>query len=269
MNIETINEYYLERFALGELSEEDNEDIRRLVSTNPELQDALEELKSSNRDILALYPPPIVRASLLTQIQQTPHKSFPLRRIFTISSVLAAFLVLILVIPLFKKEPRIIYPDSVPDITLAKGIPAVDLSKTQLLVYRKIQDKVEIMTDGKRASTGDLLQLAYVTAEETHGVILSIDGRGLVSLHFPGETGGSTVLELNKQFLLKNAIELDDAPGFERFFFLTSGSPIDVDAVLKKVRDQAEDAEFVKIRELDLPESLQQYSILILKGEGS
>jgi hypothetical protein len=268
MNKETINEYYLERYALGELPDEEKEEIGRLSSSVPEIRAVLEEIKSSDRDILTLYPPPTVKAILLARLEKAPDKSFPLKRVLTISSAVATFLILILVLPLFKKEPGIISRDSRQDITLVKGIPAVDISKTQLLVYRKIQDQVEILTDGKQAKTGDLLQLAYVTAEETYGVILSIDGRGLVTLHFPGGKGESTALELNKQFLLANAIELDDAPGFERFFFLTSGSPIDVDAVLRKVKDQSDNVEQVKQRDLDLPESFKQYSVLILKGEG-
>ncbi len=269
MNKEAINEYYLERYALGELPDEETEEIRRSISTAPDLQKALEDIQSSHNDILALYPPKVVMASLLDQMENTPRKSFPFRRVLAISSIAATFLVLCLVLPMLKKEPRIISPESMQDSTLVKGIPAVDLSKTQLLVYRKIQDQVEVLTDGEKAGTGDLLQLAYVTAEAPYGMILSIDGRGLVTVHFPQNTGDPTALELNKQSLLVNAIELDDAPDFERFFFLTSETPIDVDDVLIKVRDQAAKPQQVKRSDLDLPEKLKQYSILILKGEGS
>jgi len=125
------------------------------------------------------------------------------------------------------------------------------------------------LSDGDQARAGDLLQLAYVATEESYGMIFSIDGRGVITLHFPEDKGESTQLELNKQFSLPNAIELDDAPGFERFFFLTSGSPIDVHAVFNAVKDAARDPEQVRQTGLDLPESLKQYSILILKGAGS
>lgn len=269
MNKETISDYYLERYALGELPDEEIEEIQRLTSLNPELQAALENLESSNQDILTLYPPLTVKASLLTRLDDKPNKPFPYKRVLTIASAIATFLILILVLPLLKQEPRIIYPDSEQDITLVKGIPKVDLSKTQLLVFRKIQDQVEMLTDGERANAGDLLQLAYVATEESFGVILSVDGRGLVTLHFPEDKRESTALEPNKQFLLPNAIELDDAPGFERFFFLTSGSPIDVDSVIKKLEDLANNPERVQQAGLDLPGNFKQYSILILKGEGS
>ena len=64
---ETISEYYLERYALGELPEDEKEEIRRLSSSIPEIQTALDEIRSSDRDILALYPPKTVKAGLLMQ----------------------------------------------------------------------------------------------------------------------------------------------------------------------------------------------------------
>ena len=269
MQKETISEYYLERYALGELPDEEEEKIRRLSSSTPEILTALEEIKSSDRDILALYPPQAVKARLLTLLDDKPNKTFPLRRVLSISTAVATFLILILVLPLLKQKPRVIYPDAEQDVTLIKGIPTVDLSKTQLLVYRKMQDKVEILSDGQHARTGDLLQLAYVTTEDSYGMILSIDGRGTVTLHLPESTGESTKLEVRKQFLLPNAIELDDAPKFERFFFLTSNSPIDVDGVLQEAQGLARNPELVQQHNIALPKSYNQYSVLILKGEGS
>ena len=186
-----------------------------------------------------------------------------------LSSAVATLLILILFLPLLKQKPPIIYPDAEKEVTLVKGIPAVDLSQTQLLVYRKIQDRVETLSDGEKARAGDLLQLAYVATEDLYGMILSIDGRGVVTLHLPESKGDSTQLELSRQSLLPSAIELDDAPEFERFFFLTSDSPIDVDGILQEAQDLAKNLEQVRQNNLDLPENFQQYSVLILKGEGS
>ena len=280
MNKEVISEYYLERYALEELPDEDAEEIHRLASTYPEIQNALKEIESSNRDILSLYPASTVKASLLARLHETQGnpteggwviKTFPLRlkRILYISSAFATVMVLlILILPGLRKESGIETFEAVQDFPLVKGIQNIDLSKTQLLIFRKKKDKVEILTDGKRASAGDLLQLAYVASKESYGTILSIDGRGVITLHFPAEKGGSTDLELNKKFSLPNAIELDDAPGFERFFLITSESPIDVDDILNKAENLAKDPERAEQAELDLPDSIKQYSILILKGEG-
>jgi hypothetical protein len=269
MNKEIISEYYLERYSLGELPAEEAEEIGQMAAANPEIQAALENIESSNREILALYPPPMVKATLSIQLTEKQKKSFPLKRVLAISSAAVVLLTIILVLPLTKKKPGIIDPDSIQDVTLIKGIPKVDLSITQLLVYRKMQDQVEMLADGDHARAGDLLQLAYVATEEPYGMIFSIDGRGLVTLHFPEDSRESTKLELNTQLSLPNAIELDDAPGFERFIFLTSRTPIDVEAILKKLKGLTEYPEQAKHIDLDLPGNLKQYSFLILKGEGS
>jgi hypothetical protein len=269
MNIEIISEYYLERYALGELPDEETEEVGRMVAADPELQSALENIESSNREILALYPPPMVKANLSTQLTEMQKRSFPLKRVLAISSAAVVLLTIILVLPLLKKKPGIVYTDAERDVTLIKGIPKVDLSVTQLLVYRKMQDQVEMLADGDHARAGDLLQLAYVATEESYGMIFSIDGRGLITLHFPEGSGESTKLELNKQFSLPNAIELDDAPGFERFFLVTSRTPIDVDSVLIELERLIENPEQAQKTDLDLPGNLKQYSFLILKGEGS
>lgn len=269
MNKEIISEYYLERYALGELPDEETETIRQQVTADPELQAVLVNIESSNREILALYPPPIVKASLSTQLTGMQKKSFPLKRFLAFASVATALLIVVLVLPLLKKKSVTIYPDAEQNITLVKGIPKVDLSVTQLLVYRKIQDQVEILANGDHSRVGDLLQLAYIANEESYGMIFSIDGRGMITLHFPEDKEASTKLELNKQFFLPNAFELDDAPGFERFFFLTSKTPIDVNAVLKGLETLAENPEKIKEIHIDLPGKIKQYSFLILKGEES
>jgi hypothetical protein len=100
-------------------------------------------------------------------------------------------------------------------------------------------------------------------------VILSIDGRGTVTLHLPESQEKSTKLESGKQFLLPSAFELDDAPNFERFFFLISESPIDVNSILEEVQNMAKNPNLFQRKSLALTGNFKQYSVLILKGEGS
>jgi len=150
-----------------------------------------------------------------------------------------------------------------------KGISHIDLTKTQLLVFRKNKEDVEILDSGTLSNKGDLLQLAYVAAHEPYGIILSIDGRGEISLHFPEDKNGSTELLMNKKSLLPHAIELDDAPDFERFFFITSKNKINVQDVLLLVEELAKNPGRLRESELDLAEGMEQYSVLIIKGEDS
>lgn len=269
---ESISDYYLERYVLEELPEEETEHIRQTASEDPELRKAIEDIESSNREILALYPPSTVKTSLLTHLNETMRRTsaFSLKRILTISSALATVIVIfILIFPVLKNETEIKSIDPGRVFDQVKGIETVDLSKTQLLIFRKINEKVEILEEGTQAKEGDLLQLGYVTAKEPYGMIFSIDGRGNITLHYPAKKDGSTSLVLRKKSFLSNAIELDDAPAFERFFFITSESEINVGEILQKAKSLAQDSDRVQQDKLDLGGNLKQYSILILKGEES
>ena len=278
MNRELINEYYLERYVLEELPEAYAQEIRQLAATDPDIRAALSEIEASNRDILSTYPVSELKKSLENQQQESlnpafkrtqSHKIFPLRRILYFFYALAALLLLVLFLPQLRKEPGIPPFDEREGYSAVKGDQNIDLSQTQLLIYRKNKDNVELLSDGARVREGDLLQLAYVAASHPYGLILSIDGRGVVTLHFPVEKSNAIDLLQNKRTVLSNAIELDDAPGFERFFLITSGSHIDIDTILKKAQNLAHDPSRVIRAKLDLPSEIEQFSILILKGENS
>jgi hypothetical protein len=284
MSDEAISDYCLERYVLGELPPEEAVEVERAAAVDPRVRAALEGIETSNRDILERYPAAGFKAGLLARLEGAEDGAslrHARRRLFAatashwsralIIASASAVLVLaaVLIIPRIKGLTGVPPAGPGPDQTLVKGEAAVDLTKTQLLVYRKRGDLAEVLGDGNEAEAGALLQLAYVAAAEPHGVILSIDGRGGVTRHFPAEEGGSTLLSLNKKSLLPNAIELDDAPDFERFFLVTSEKPIDVKAVLEKAVKLAQDPGRARRSDLDLPAGLNQRSVLILKGEGS
>ena len=283
MSYGVVSEYYLERFVLGELPPEDAGEVERAATVDPRVRAALDAIDSSNRAILARYPAEDFKSGLLSRLEAAeggapglgrrffPERlAFPWKRSLAFASVAAALVIAaVLIVPGIKGPSNALLPGSGLDGTVVKGDAGIDLRTTQLLVYRKDGELTETMKDGNEARAGALLQLAYVAASEHYGVILSIDGRGGVTRHFPAEEGGSTLLMLNKRSLLPNAIELDDAPGFERFFLVTSKTPIDVASVLAKAGDLAADPSLARNSDLDLPTGLKQRSVLILKGEGS
>jgi hypothetical protein len=279
MNNELTNEYYLERFLLGELSEEESVEIQKRISEDVALQTKIEELESSNRAILARYLPSNVRAQIENRIEEARHfpplsrlmiQFFSVRRIIYVSSVfVSAVLILLFIQPGRKDKIGTLPFDSSSDISLVKGLSGIDFSTTQLLVFRKSRDSVEILHDGNRAKVGDLLQLAYIAAQKKYGMILSLDALGNITLHLPSSLSGSTELEIHTKAFLPFAIELDDAPDFERFLFITSDSPIDVAHVLSQARKLASDPVQAEKGRLDLPQDFNQYSVLILKGEDS
>jgi len=265
MSDQVLSDHILERYVLGELPPEATEEVERAAAADPSVRSAIEGLTASNREILARYPAAAVKDALLARrteakASDAPWKRWPVLAFAGAALVLAAVLI----------TPRIVDLSGGPGAVgrdLVKGEAAVDLTRTQLLVYRKSGEMAELIADGSEAGMGALLQLAYVAASEPYGMILSIDGGGGVTRHFPAEEGGSTLLSLHKRILLPTALELDDAPGFERFFLVTSATPIDVGAVQARAFDLAEDPAAARRADLDLPAGFKQTSVLILKGE--
>ncbi|MBN2717530.1 MAG: hypothetical protein JXX14_16890 [Deltaproteobacteria bacterium] len=113
-------------------------------------------------------------------------------------------------------------------------IPSKDDRAPRLRLYKKIADYPELLRSGDSVFEGDEVQLQYTT-EMAFAVILSVDGRGVVSQHFPDQ--GSTEARIKSgTHVLPFAFELDDAPGFEIFFMLASDAPIPLKQVLKSSR---------------------------------
>lgn len=120
------------------------------------------------------------------------------------------------------------------DVTIIKGIAPA------LFVYLvRPAEAPEPLTVGAQARAGDRLQLSMAPAGRAHAVVVSIDGRGHVTLHFPERADGSTAVERARDEVpLPHSFVLDDAPSFERFVIVTTSAsaaadhPIDVDDVL-------------------------------------
>jgi hypothetical protein len=136
-----------------------------------------------------------------------------------------------------------------------------------LLLYRQESGPPQQLADGALGRAGDLLQLGYVAAGQPNGALLSIDGRGGVTLHFPAAVDGATALHQRGVTLLDRSFRLDDAPHFERFFFVTAsdGRTLSLAAVLDSARQLAQRGDAARSQPLPLPPSLHQTSLLLHK----
>jgi hypothetical protein len=70
-------------------------------------------------------------------------------------------------------------------------------------------------------------------------VILSVDGRGAVTRHLPANGARAALLGHDRMNLLDAAYELDDAPGWERFYFVTADAAFDVEGIVSAARQLA------------------------------
>jgi hypothetical protein len=265
MGAETLRNWELERFLLGELPPERMAEIRASLLTDPELARKIDDLRRSNQDILAHYPPEAILPGALGQAQRRarqhsgPRGRHALwRRVLYSAPILAAAAVLLLVV-LSDRTPS-------PGLRV-KGPAGIDLTKVQLLIYKKTDAGNVILKDNDTVRAGDLLQLAYVPAGRKYGMILSIDGNGLVTPHYPADGQGLTRLKQKPSVLLPNSYELDQAPDFERFFFITSSSAIETQDILNKARKLARSLQAARTSPLDLPASFNQFSVLLKKAK--
>lgn len=136
----------------------------------------------------------------------------------------------------------------------------------RLHVHRQRDGQVEQLHDGSMAREGDLVQISYMAVGNHYGVVVSLDGRGVVTLHHPERPRTQATLVARGEHALGHAYELDDAETFERFVFVTSGDePLDPAVVLDAARSLAHRGEAARHSPLPLPGRWQQSSITLDK----
>ncbi len=272
MKNENISNLTLERYILKELPEKQIIEIDRLCEQRQELKSRIEAIKNSNAEILNSYPEDKMAAEIKAKnslikpgSKIAGRSSLPLFRrfmlpVFTVAA--AAFLFFIM--PAIKTSFYDVKTYIFQDVTRPKGNESV------IYLYRKINNNIDNLQNGSIAKNGDLLQIAYAAKNDQYGVIFSIDGRGTVTLHFPSDNTSSTKLTTGKKVLLNTSYELDDAPDFERFFLITSGSKLDVNAVLNAAHLFARDKQKTVNKEIeinDFKDKFNQTSIKIIKAK--
>jgi hypothetical protein len=271
-----VPELLLEREALGELSPQMQAGLsQRLAALSEEERSQLEarreELRRGNAEILAAYPPEVMarkierRAQAAASAKARPAWSL----LLPVGGALAVCALGIVMLrsgtpylPGAEEHGGASGADSALESTRVKGL------RPLLLIFAKPEpgQPPRSLADGALVHTHELLQLGYVAASKPHGVVLSIDGRGTATLHYPAAPRHSTQLR-SGQVLLQSSYELDDAPRFERFFLITATTPIDVDTVLAAAQRLAADAQHAPSAQLALPAGFEQTSLLLMKEE--
>jgi hypothetical protein len=247
-----IPDRIVERVHLGEATPVE----RERVMADPEARARLEALPAQDRAFLAAWPAEVVvpqierklkRATAVAQREQSPSWG---RGLLVLAPVLAVILAVVLV----SRAPEA--PDELLEETTAKGL------QPSLQLFTPATDGALPLSPDQTLQAGDVIQVGWQAGDATHGVIVSIDGSGAVTLHFPHAAGDSTLLPTGEQHA-PEAFRLDDAPSFERFFFVTANEPIDTGAVVAAAERLARgDA---RTGDLPLEPSLHQSSQIVRK----
>lgn len=267
MNERRVPDILIERYVLGELSPEQALEVERSVG----FHERVAVIRRENEAFERAYPAEVYVTRIRNQHEATtraasresgggPRRRRSVRALAFAMPGVAALLVLGLVI--FGGIDRGFAPltDQPAEITRLRG------AGPSISVYRAVPGRggAEPLEDGSFAREGDVVQVAYQAAGALYGMIVSIDGRGTVTLHYPLDASEPPALEPGSQ-PLPRAYRLDDAPQFEVFHFLTSEAPFDVSAVLDHVRRQAPALASDPSRLLEVPSGFEAASVTIRK----
>ncbi|MGH1342110.1 MAG: hypothetical protein ACRBN8_11190 [Nannocystales bacterium] len=229
-----VPDLLVEQLALGELSEDQASSVRARLEAAGDPR--LERLKASNEELLTAHPPEVIARRIQARIdalepEPTAGFAWP---VWAAAGGLAAAAAALLVWTLGPgSDPAAPVPGT--QVAVADP-PATERIKgdAAIVLERKLGTRAEPLLSESRVSPGDTVQVSYRSGGWTHGVLVSLDGAGAVTLHFPPQAGDSTALQSGGTAVL-HAFELDDAPGFERFFFFTANRPLDAETIVKHV----------------------------------
>jgi hypothetical protein len=242
-----VPDLVLERYRLGELPPAEARALERRLDAEPQLAARFQVLDRSDEEIRRRYPPAWfaeqVRLRRGTESESTAREARPRLLRWPVPAALAVAATLALLL-----APRLLSPPFREPVTggrQAPSAPAVTSGdrikglEPALVLFRKTDSGSETLADGSLARAGEVVRVGYRAAGRTYGVILSIDGRGVMTLHLPQAGDQAARLRSGETVLLDRAYELDDAPRFERFYLVTADRAFELEPILEAGRRAA------------------------------
>jgi len=262
-----VSDFMLERYRHGELSPEDRGTVETALSSDDSLRLRLEKQDESDRELRLQYPAEKFISAAFQSAASGGTPVFPRARrkavfIGIAAAVTAGILMPLLYFTLSKGVPRMpaagIPLAALPDGDRPKGTGS---SGSELSIYLKSDAEIQL-ADRAVLGEGNTVQLAYTApaGTEHYGVIFSIDGRSIVTTHYPYGKGQSSLLVSGRKTFLEEAYTLDDAPDYEVFVLVVSEYPLDAEAVLAKAQALAGNIKKADIR------SVREKSMAVYQG---
>ena len=257
--------WLIERLAHGDLEREAAAVVRaRLVAEGRVPDDEIAALARADGLALEAHPPNAVLAEIRRRAAQPDPRPARRRPFLLFGATFATAGALVVILAMHVQPPGLrSSTEPATEPTIIKGARSTG---ARLYVYRHAADGDRQLADGARVAPGDLLQLAYTTADQGFGVVLSIDGGGAVTQHWP-EPGATRAapLRVGGEVRLPSAYELDAAPAFERFFLVRSEQPFDLAHVVAAAHALAARALEARRAPLPLPATFNQISLALEK----
>ena len=262
MSHETVPDLLLERLALDELPEDEAAALRARVAGDAVLEERLGRIVRDNRLALAeMWPVALAGRVRRARVPAHETRRPPVLWLGLAAAAVAGAVFL----------PRVlapaVRPGALPATPAAEEIRHKGLGP-RLRLFRKTKEGSETLADGALCRPGDLIRVSYHAEGQVYGAILSVDGRGAVTLHLPTRGTQAVALRSGEAVLLDQAYELDDAPRFECFYLVTGAAPFDLEPVRTAVARAAQGAGPAPPHALSLPPGLglEQSAVALQKG---
>src|SRR5512140_63954 len=262
----SLPDWLVERAALDEVAPISRD---RITAAEPrELAERIAAVREDNAAELARHPARPAGAQIEARIAAETRRRSQRRRRLGLLGVATSAAAILLVARFGGDRPVAGFDSSVtaaggtPDeVTRVKGAP-------RLVAFRQVGEQAERLEPDALVHAGDLIQLRYNPGGKRYGLIASVDGAGVVTLHFPfrEDAPPEATAVSAETTTLPHAYALDDAPGFERFFFITANGPIDVPHSLAALRSLARRADSATAS-LELPAGVRQWSLSLRKPD--
>lgn len=279
---ERVPDLMIEKLALGELPAERAAALRRRLAEGGD--ERLAGIERSNAEILREHPPGEVAAAVRRRLARLEDAGAPPKSSAgwlawaPVAAVAGVALVWWVARdgepagtggrdapPVIAKAETDVPPtktggDEGPETVYLKGDP-------RLMIDRVQDGRATRMASGDAVAAGDRLQVGYLANGVQQGVVVSIDGAGVATLHFPASESASPVLDQGGRIGLPESYELDAAPGFERFFFVTvdgAEPKLEPAKVMEAARVLAK-SERAEDGALGLPQGWNQQAVLLRK----
>jgi len=267
METNTVPDWKLERYLLGELPARELEGIRTLEDMRGGVWERLETLRAENAAVLRRYPPDATGRKIETassvdrngvlKWRSAVRRYEPLsvkKRSVPLWAVPAMLCVItLLIIPL-----RLIFPTAQSNAGGAQyqdgvwedRVKGTGTAAQSIEVWRKNGAEAERLSQNTVARGGDVVQLRYTVPESCYGTLVSIDGRGVLTVHLSGESGKAAPLTPGRPIALSSSYQLDDAPLFETFYLVTDKNNFDVESVKQSLLDKSKKQNLSKDRSI-------------------
>lgn len=183
-----------------------------------ELDKKLADLAKDDETILATYPAANIWAAIEEKKKKAPKPQKKFIHQFSIrqwTMLAAAVFCVALILPINSINKN-------ETILSSSGVRTKGSVGKNFNLYAQGENQILRLQDNAKVKEGDLIQISYRASGEMYGMILSVDGNGIITQHFPDSKSVSGKLLSGSEIFLDFSYQLDNAPLFEKFIFVTS-----------------------------------------------